>query len=489
MAKPSKLALARSALASGLTLNVRFPSHCYNPVLRVFYSEGMDVDIAVIGAGLAGSEAAWQLAERGHQVRLFEMRPSHQTPAHQSGQAAEMVCSNSFKSDDPNSATGILKSEMQRLNSLILKCAHETRVPAGNSLAVDRSAFSQKVTEALKSHPRIEWTTGRVDQLDLSQPCILATGPLTAEPLSTWLLERLGSHRLSFYDAIAPIVEADSIDMDIAFKASRYNKGEADFINCPLDKEQYERFLDALLAAPQVELHAPDVDFFEACLPIEVMAERGRETLRHGPMKPVGLDDPRTGRWPHAAVQLRQDTLAGDHYNLVGFQTRLKYGAQEEVFRLIPGLEKAVFARLGNIHRNTYIKAPEVIDETLAAKKQPNLWIAGQLSGVEGYLESAASGLAVGLFADRHLKGLMATPLPRACMLGALLHYIAHASPKDFAPTNAMLGLMPELPSGLLDHRALKRAGGAKALKAAKGAVHRERALKALDEYLTTTGL
>jgi methylenetetrahydrofolate--tRNA-(uracil-5-)-methyltransferase len=274
----------------------------------------------------------------------------------------------------------------------------------------------------------------------------------------------------------------------VAFRASRYGKGGADFLNCPLDAEQYGRFLDALLAAPRVELNDLDTPYFEACLPIEVMADRGRETLRHGPMKPVGLDDPRTGRWPHAVVQLRQDTLAGDHFNLVGFQTRLKWGAQKEVLRLIPGLENAAFVRFGSIHRNTYVQAPAVLDATLAVKSHPGLWIAGQLSGVEGYLESAAAGLAAGLAADRYLRHLSPQPFPAESMLGALLGYLANASVKDFCPTNAMLGLLPPLPNGQLDHRAIKRAGGLKALKAAKGAAHRARSEAAMNTYLQSMG-
>jgi methylenetetrahydrofolate--tRNA-(uracil-5-)-methyltransferase len=442
------------------------------------------MEMDVIGAGLAGAEAAWQLAERGHAVRLREMRPAHGTPAHQTDQAAEMVCSNSFKSDDPNCATGILKGELRRMGSLILRAAEATRVPAGNSLAVDRFAFAEAVTRELRQHPNIQWSTELVTAPEPGRPTVIATGPLTAEPLADWLATACGAGRLFFYDAIAPIVERASIDTTVAFKASRYGKGEPDFFNCPLDQATYERFVDALLAAPRADLHAFDTPFFEACLPIEIMADRGRETLRHGPMKPVGLDDPRTGRYPYAAVQLRQDNLAGDHFNMVGFQTRLKWGAQQEVFRLIPGLEQAEFVRLGSIHRNTYVNAPQVLDATLAVKRVPGLWVAGQLSGVEGYLESAASGLAAGLAMDRMAKGLDPLPLPRETVLGALLHYLAHASPKDFCPTNAMMGLMPPLPEGLLDHRALKRAGGLRGLKAAKGAVQRERALAALDQYL-----
>jgi len=416
------------------------------------------------------------------------MRPTHPTPAHTTGLAAEMVCSNSFKSDDPNSATGILKAEMQQLQSLVLAAAERCRVPAGNSLAVDRMTFSESITCALRTHPRIHWVNELVEVPDLRLPTIIATGPLTADPLAHWLSREMTGGGLYFYDAIAPIIEASSIDQEIAFKASRYGKGGADFLNCPLDADQYNRFLDALLTAPRVELHDLDTPFFEACLPIEVMADRGRETLRHGPMKPVGLDDPLTGRWPHAVVQLRQDTLAGDHFNMVGFQTRLKWGAQQEVFRLIPGLENAVFPRFGSIHRNTYVNAPTVLDATLAVKNASGIWIAGQLSGVEGYLESAAAGLAAGIAVDRFARGLPAAPFPLETMLGALLHYLAHASSKDFCPTNAMLGLLPVLPEGELDHRALKRAGGLRALKAAKGAAHRARAVTALEAHLQFLG-
>ena len=445
------------------------------------------MDIDVIGAGLAGAEAAWQLANRGHRVRLREMRPGTMTPAHQTDRAAEMVCSNSFKSDDPNSATGILKAELRMMDSLILRCAEATRVPAGNSLAVDRFAFADRVTAELRGHPGIQWVAELATRAEPSIPTLVATGPLTAEPLADWLAGACGSERLFFYDAIAPIVERDSIDTTVAFMAARYGHGEPDFCNCPMDQERYNAFVDALLAAPRADLHDFDTPFFEACLPIEVMADRGRETLRHGPMKPVGLDDPRTGRYAYAVVQLRQDNLAGDHFNMVGFQTRLKWGAQQEVFRMIPGLEQAEFVRLGSIHRNTYVKAPQVLDATLAVKRVPGLWIAGQLSGVEGYLESAASGLAAAVSMHRAATGLAPAPLPRESMLGALLHYLANASVKDFCPTNAMLGLLPAIPDGVLDHRALKRAGGVRGLKAAKGAVHRTRALAALAAFLDVT--
>lgn len=443
----------------------------------------------IIGAGLAGSEAAWQLAERGHRVRLSEMRPSHRTPAHLTDRAAEMVCSNSFKSDDAHSATGILKAEMRRMGSLILRCAEATRVPAGNSLAVDREAFSAAVTEVLRSHPNIQWEEALVEAPDLSDPTLVATGPLTADALADWLSRATGHAGLHFYDAIAPIVDRDSIDMGIAWKASRYDKGGADFINCPMDQPQYERFLDALLAAERAPLHDFDTPYFEACLPIEVMADRGRETLRHGPMKPVGLDDPRTGRWPHAVVQLRQDTLAGDHFNLVGFQTRLKWGAQQEVFRLIPGLAGAEFVRFGSIHRNTYVQAPALLDATLAVKTMPGVWIAGQLSGVEGYLESAAAGLAAAFAMDRSARDLPPAPFPRETVLGSLLNYLAQAEQEGFSPTNAMIGLLPPLPEGGLDIPALKRSGGTRAVKVAKGLAYRERALAALERHLASSGV
>jgi methylenetetrahydrofolate--tRNA-(uracil-5-)-methyltransferase len=443
------------------------------------------MEFDVIGAGLAGSEAAWQLARRGHVVNLIEMRPGTLTPAHRTDQAAEMVCSNSFKGEDPFSATGILKAEMTRMDSLILRCARETAVPAGNSLAVDRQAFSAAVTAALRGQPGIAWREARVDRIEPGRPTLLATGPLTAEPLAQWLAEAVGAARLFFYDAIAPVVEGDSIDLDIAFRASRYGKGGADFLNCPLDRAAYERFLDALLAAPRAELHDFDTPFFEACLPIEVMADRGRETLRHGPMKPVGLDDPRTGRWPHAVVQLRQDDLASEHFNFVGFQTRLTWPAQREVFRLIPGLERADFARLGSIHRNTYVDAPRVLTDRLEVKAVPGLWIAGQLSGVEGYLESAACGLAAARFMDLAARGAGAPPFPRETVLGALLHYVANAPSGTFSPMNAMLGLLPDIPEGAVDVRARKREGGTRALKAAKGEYHRMRALAALEAHLS----
>ncbi len=445
----------------------------------------MGSEIVVIGAGLAGSEAAWALASRGHRVRLVEMRPNKQTPAHQTPFAAEMVCSNSLKSEDPHSASGILKAEMERMDSLVLRIARTCRVPAGNSLAVDRDLFSIRITRELLSHPNIRWDSVESCEIAPDQPTILATGPLTSESMANWLSDHCGHSALHFYDAIAPILLSESLDLSIAFPGSRYDKGTPDFINCPLTPQEYDRFLDALLAAPRVPLHDGEAKYFEACLPIEVMADRGRETLRFGPMKPMGLTDPRTGRWPYAAVQLRRDTLAGEHYNMVGFQTRLKWPAQAEVFRMIPGLEGAQFARFGSIHRNTYVDAPKVLDATLRAKNIPNLRIAGQLSGVEGYLESAACGLAAALFTARDLEGSPVFPLPRETMLGAMLHYLEHCPSSQFAPVNAMLGLLPAPPKEAFDHRQARKEGGSRGIKVAKGMWHRARALGELEWYLS----
>jgi methylenetetrahydrofolate--tRNA-(uracil-5-)-methyltransferase len=437
--------------------------------------------VCVVGAGLAGSEAAWQLARRGRRVLLCEMRPGDTTPAHRTGMAAEMVCSNSFKSDDPLSATGILKAEMEALGSMILAAARETRVPAGLSLAVDRAAFAGLVTERLRGHANIEWREGRVAEPPEGVPTIIASGPLTADPLARWISEAFSQGALYFYDAIAPIVERGSIDTSIAFPASRYGRGGPDFLNCPMDRGQYEDLVDAILAAPLAPIRdfeaspdAPAAKYFEACLPIEVMAGRGRDTLRFGPMKPVGLADPRTGRRPHAAVQLRRDTAAGDLYNLVGFQTRIARGAQAGVIRLVPGLGGAVLQRYGGIHRNTYICAPRLLDATLAAKGRPGVFFAGQLAGVEGYLESAASGLAAAAAVDGFLRGAAPREFPRRTMIGSLLHYLANAAPEGFAPVNAMAGLLPPAGEG---------AGPAKIPKAARRQMQRDAALGAVAEF------
>jgi methylenetetrahydrofolate--tRNA-(uracil-5-)-methyltransferase len=399
-----------------------------------------------------------------------------------------MVCSNSLKSDAPASATGILKAEMECLGSIILTIARKTRVPAGLSLAVDRTLFAQAVTERLRGHRNIEWKIGLQNEPPANLPTIIATGPLTADPLAEWVSRTFGESRLFFYDAIAPIVEKDSINASIAFSASRYGKGAPDFLNCPLDADHYNQVVNAMLSAPRAPIHEFEPKFFEACLPIETLAERGRDTLRFGPMKPVGLTDPRTGRRPYAVVQLRQDSIAGDLFNLVGFQTRISWNAQPEVFRLIPGLENAAFSRLGSMHRNTYICSPRILDATLATKDRPSLFFAGQICGVEGYLESAASGLAAAIAMDRHLRNLPAHIFPRQTMIGSMLHYIANACEKDFAPINAMMGILPELPEGAMDIKPQRKQSGSQKNKAAKREALRKIALEGIREMAAMAG-
>src|SRR5947208_2038948 len=362
----------------------------------------MNLRIRVIGAGLAGSEAAWQIAHRGLAVELFEMRPGRSTPAHQTGKFAELVCSNSLKSESENTAPWLLKEEMRRAGSLLLEIARDTQVPAGHALAVDREAFASKVTEKLTREHRIEIIREEVTQIneaeDAGEITVVATGPLTSDALSRDIARLSGNDHLYFYDSISPIVESDSIDMSRVYLAARYGKGTADYINCPLNKEDYDRLCDALAAAQSVDGHDwENLNYFEGCLPIEEIARRGRETLRFGPMKPVGLDDPKTGKWPYAVVQLRSENLRADSYNLVGFQNHLKFGEQARVMRLIPGLENAKFLRYGQIHRNTYINAPSLLQPSLAMKQHPNVFFAGQISGVEGYTESIATGQLVGM--------------------------------------------------------------------------------------------
>jgi len=385
--------------------------------------------VTIIGGGLAGSEAAWQLAQAGVPVRLFEMRGGgDMTPAHQTDQLAELVCSNSFRSDDAASnAVGLLHAEMRALGSLILREADVHRVPAGSALAVDREGFAAGVTAALSVHPLIELVRQRVDSLPGSGATIVATGPLTAERLAGSIAELTGSEHLAFFDAIAPIVHRDSIDFSVAWFQSRWNKGDGkDYINCPLDKAQYLAFHEGLLAGEKSEFKEweRDTPYFDGCMPIEVMAERGVDTLRHGPMKPVGLDDPRTGRWPYAVVQLRQDNRQGTLWNIVGFQTKLKHGEQVRLFRTIPGLEKAEFARLGGLHRNAFIRAPELLDATLRLKNAPHIRFAGQITGCEGYVESAAIGLLAGRFLAAELRGEPLSVPPPETALGALLGHI-----------------------------------------------------------------
>src|SRR5690349_22722106 len=410
----------------------------------------MSFDIHIVGGGLAGSEAAWQLAEAGLRVRLSEMRGSgDMTPAHQTDRLAEMVCSNSFRSDDAeHNAVGLLHQEMRALGSLIMRAADKHRVPAGSALAVDREAFATEVTRSIESHPNITIVRERVDTLP-DHPTIIATGPLTGSKLAEAIAAETGQDSLAFFDAIAPIVHRDSIDMDKAWMAARWDKGGKDYINCPLDKEQYETFVQALVDGEKMPFHdwEKDTPYFEGCMPIEVMAERGPETLRHGPMKPMGLDNPRRGRRPYAVVQLRQDNALGTLWNMVGFQTKLRHGEQVRVFRTIPGLEHAEFARLGGLHRNTFLNAPKLLDNRLRLKAMPRLRFAGQITGVEGYVESAAIGLLAGRFAAAERLGVDVLPPPATTALGALLRHITvNANAASFQPMNVNFGLFPALP-------------------------------------------
>jgi methylenetetrahydrofolate--tRNA-(uracil-5-)-methyltransferase len=409
----------------------------------------MKQQVHIIGGGLAGSEAAWQLAQAGYTVRLSEMRGVEGTPAHKTDDLAELVCSNSFRSDDAQSnAVGLLHAEMRALDSLILKAADAHRVPAGSALAVDRDGYSASVTEAISAHPNIKLVRERVDALP-SGPAIIATGPLTSALLAGAVAEETGEEALAFFDALAPIVHHESVDFDIAWMASRWDKGEgADYINCPMDKEQYLAFHAALMAGEKTEFKEweENTPYFDGCMPIEIMAERGLDTLRYGPMKPVGLDNPKTGRWPYAVVQLRQDNALGTLWNMVGFQTKLRHGEQVRIFRMIPGLEKAEFARLGGLHRNTFIKAPALLDGSLRLKSKPHIRFAGQITGCEGYIESAAVGLLAGRFLAAELSGeaLKAPPLETA--LGALLNHITSgANTETYQPMNVNFGLFPPL--------------------------------------------
>ena len=414
--------------------------------------------VRVIGAGLAGSEAAWQCARRGAAVELFEMRPLRTTPAHQTDSFAELVCSNSLKSESENTAPWLLKEEMRRAGSLLLKIARETAVPAGHALAVDRVEFSRRVTDAISREPLIAIRREEVTQIEADQLTIVSTGPLTSDALCSEIARLCATSsahsHLYFYDSISPIVEADSIDMSKVYLAARYDKGSADYINCPMSKDEYDRFYDALLAAHSVEQKDwENLNYFESCLPIEEIARRGRDTLRFGPMKPVGLKDPRTGRMPYAVVQLRQENLRADSYNLVGFQNHLKFGEQARVLSLIPGLESARFLRYGQIHRNTYINAPALLNPTLQMKAHPHVLFAGQICGVEGYVESIATGLMAGMNAAALAIGGEPAPPPRATAFGSLIHYITQAESKNFQPANITFDLLPALDTRVRDRK------------------------------------
>ena len=450
--------------------------------------------VTIVGGGLAGSEAAWQAARAGVHVVLHEMRPERPTAVHKTDRLAELVCSNSFRGDKLDNAVGLLKEEMRRLGSLIMHAADRARVPAGAALAVDRERFSQLVTEAVSSHPGIELRRGEVPRIAASGdgPLIIATGPLTSESLSADIARTVGGDHLYFYDAISPIVLAESIDRSKVFRGSRWGRslrgaaaqgeacgvddGEGDYLNCPFTTEEYARFYEALMAAEKAPLHEfDDPRFFEGCLPIEVMAARGVDTLRFGPMKPVGLPDPRTGRDAHAIVQLRQDNLAGDHFSLVGFQTQMKWGEQARVLRMIPGLEQAEFVRFGMIHRNTYINGPTVLRATWQTRTRADLFFAGQISGVEGYVESAASGLIAGRNAAALALGREPSAPPRDTAIGALGYYVANANPKHYQPSNITFGIMPP-PASPSSGRVPKK-------KAERKTLYSERALAALDDW------
>jgi methylenetetrahydrofolate--tRNA-(uracil-5-)-methyltransferase len=438
--------------------------------------------VRIIGAGLAGSEAAWQCARRGVDVELYEMRPVRQTPAHQTADFAELVCSNSLKSDSENTAPWLLKEEMRRAGSLLMEIARECAVPAGHALAVDRVTFAARVTEAISRERRISVRREEVTAVDEDRSVtIIATGPLTSDGLASEItrlselsaavgISRAGvpaphNHHLYFYDSISPIVEADSIDMSRVYMAARYDKGSADYINCPMSREEYDRFYDALVVAQSVEERDWEkLNYFESCLPIEEIARRGPDTLRFGPMKPVGLKDPRTGKMPYAVVQLRQENLRADSYNLVGFQNHLKFGEQAEVLRLIPGLENARFVRYGQIHRNTYINAPALLTETLQMKAHPRVFFAGQICGVEGYVESIATGLMAGVHASALVTGSHPVPPPRATAFGSLTHYITHADARNFQPANITFDLLAPLEKKIRDRKERHRMQCEKAL-------------------------
>jgi methylenetetrahydrofolate--tRNA-(uracil-5-)-methyltransferase len=465
--------------------------------------------IHIVGGGLAGCEAAWQAASLGVRVVLHEMRPTRATAVHKTDRLSELVCSNSFRGDKLDNAVGLLKEEMRRLGSLVMRAAEANRVPAGAALAVDREGFSRTMTEAIHNHPLITVAreeVARIPRDESMYPLIIATGPLTSDSLSAEIASMVGADHLYFYDAVSPIVLAESLDMTKVFRASRWGRslrgsdpgvgstqevdttcnggltpacgvddGEGDYLNCPLTEDEYARFYDALVSAESATVHDLDKEiFFEGCLPIEVMAHRGRDTLRFGPMKPVGLVDPRTGRAPYAAVQLRQDTIAGDHFSLVGFQTQLKWGEQARVLALIPGLEHAEFVRFGLVHRNTYINGPTVLLSTWQTRMRPDLFFAGQISGVEGYVESAASGLIAGRNAAALARGAELRVPPRTTAIGALAYYVSHADPRHYQPTNITFGIMP--PPEATSGKRVKR-------DERKTAISR-RALEALDAWM-----
>lgn len=445
--------------------------------------------LRVIGGGLAGCEAAWQAAQRGIEVELFEMRPEQTTGAHRTSNLAELVCSNSLGSNLSGRASGLLKAELRRLGSMLIACADASSLPAGGALAVDRDLFSDCIQKSLTLHPRVSIIRNEVRSIPES-PAIIATGPLTSPSLSEQIRRFTGEDHLFFYDAIAPVVDYESINMDIAFRANRYgvNEEEGDYVNCPFDQRTYLEFREALIQAERIPMHefeegidlgvdAGHSHYFQGCQPIEVIASRGEKALAFGPMRPVGLVDPRTGRWPYAVVQLRQDNLAGDLYNLVGFQTNLTYSEQKRVFQMIPGLGNATFERFGQMHRNAYLASPQLLDDSLAFINHPGLFVAGQLAGIEGYAGNIASGLVAGINAARYISGLPAIKLPVTTMTGALIHYITHADLKDFQPMKAMFGLLPK------PEDEIRRS------KRDRYEYYSERACADLDAFIETNGI
>ncbi len=426
----------------------------------------MKPELVVIGGGLAGSEAAWQAATRGVRVLLYEMRPGRMTEAHRTGDLAELVCSNSLKSTDVSNAHGLLKKELRMLGSLIIQVADKTRVPAGSALAVDRSEFSKRVTEVISSHPRIKIIREEVIEPSFEIPVIVATGPLTSERLTAGLRKIIKHDLIYFYDAISPIIGGSSINEEIAFRASRYNKGGADYINCPMSKEEYEHFYHRLISADKTLMKEfEDIPCFEGCMPVEAMAERGIDTLVYGPLKPVGLKDPRQGEPPYAVVQLRQEDRFGQAYNMVGFQTRLKWPEQRRVFRMIPGLEQAEFLRYGSLHRNTFINSPLLLDTSLRLKKESNIYLTGQIVGVEGYAESVSMGLLAGLSAATHLRGEEFMPPPDTTGIGTLLNYVTTGGLTEFQPMNINWGLFPPLLPKKRDKDVYREKLGERAIK------------------------
>ena len=438
--------------------------------------------VNVIGGGLAGSEAAWQVARRGIKVRLFEMRPVRSTGAHRTGELAELVCSNSLKSEQEHSAPRLLKDELRAGQSLLIELARETSVPAGGALAVDREKFSALVTERLSQHPNIELRREEVTEINTDEITVIAAGPLASAPLVEAIGKLTGEQDLYFFDAISPIVDGETINYDIAFKAARYGKGGDDYVNCPMNREEYLKFYEALSTAETVKPHEGMEDekkFFEGCLPIEELARRGVDTLRFGPMKPVGLPDPRTGREAYACVQLRLENLMADAYNIVGFQCHIKYGEQKRVLQLIPGLENAEFIRFGQMHRNTYICSPRLLRESLQMREHPNVLFAGQISGIEGYTEAMATGMIAGMNAARLALGLETSAPPRESAVGSLAFYLANASAKNFQPANTTFALLPELEPEI--RKRAKR-------KADRHRIQVERGLKAFNDWLTEIG-